>query len=133
MSYSVTLITKERLQKYIDGEIVEEVYADTDTIGAGTTEPKKVVGGTIRSGYDAVIMGIAATQNDDVKAWIKIAEKQHYPDGLGTYGLGGVTNEETPLLIPVKERQSWELGFTNAGGADADIRWRIRIRLIKKE
>jgi len=133
MSYSCTLITKERIKEYIDEEVIEEVYAKKDIIPAGTTTPKDVISGTVPDGYDGVIMGLACTQDSDTYAWIKRAGKQVFSDGLSTQALGGITNEETPLLVKLESRQSWALGFTNQAGSDKTIYWRLRVRYIKKD
>ena len=133
MSYSCNLINKDRLKEYVDETIMEEVYADVDTIPAGTTSPKDVQTGTVPEGYDGVIMGLAATQDADTYAWIKRAGKQVFSDGLSTQALGGITNEETPLMVKLESRQSWALGFTNNAGSDKTVYWRLRIRYIKKQ
>ena len=133
MSYSCTLITKERLREYVDETVMEEVYADVDTISAGTTTPDDVLTGKVPDGYDGVIMGLACTQDGDVSAWIKRAGKHVYPNGLNTQALGGITNEETPLLVKVMEGQEWALGFTNTAGSDKTVYWRLRVRYIKRE
>jgi len=132
MSYSCNLITKERIKEYISEEVMEEVYADVDVISAGETSPVDVLTGKVPDGYDGVIMGLACTQDGDVSAWIKRDGKQVYPNGLNTQALGGITNQETPLLVTFKEGQSWALGFTNGAASDKTVYWRLRVRYIKK-
>ena len=122
------------VKNYITGEVEEELYAETVTVGAGTTSPETVESGKIRDGYNAVAVSIAVSRVADCKFWLKINGKQHYPNGLGCEGLGAgqYLNNEVLLGVPLKEGDSWEIGFTNAGGADATISYRFRVRLFKK-
>ena len=109
----------------------EELYAGSNTIAADSTSPVKVVESRIPGGYDGVIVGIACTVNADSSAFLKVADKQHYPDGLNSAGLGGLL-EETLLLVNIGEKVGWELGFTNTSGSDIVQAWRIRVRLFRK-
>ena len=109
----------------------EELYAGSDTIAANSTTPVKVAEGKVPSGYEGVAVGVACTQNADSSAFLKIADKQHYPNGLNSAGLGALT-EETLLLVRIGEGVAWELGFTNPSGSDIVQAWRIRIRLFRK-
>ena len=123
------------VKNYIDELVAEEVYADSNTISAGTTSPEAVESGKIRDGYDAVIVSVACSQEADCYLYIKKNGKQVYPNGLNCAGLGAGANleHETLLCVPLKEGDSWELGFTNTGTSDATINWRLRIRLFKKK
>ena len=119
-------------KNYLTEEVKEELYAGSDSIAAGTTTPSKVEDGRIPDGYDAVAVSVACTQNSSVSFWLKVRGKQHYPNGLNTAGLGGLS-DETLLLVKLKEGDSWEIGFTNTGGSDVTVNWRFRIRLFKRE
>ncbi|MBW2675355.1 MAG: hypothetical protein JRD89_18420 [Deltaproteobacteria bacterium] len=122
------------VKNYIDESVVEELYADTDTISAGTTSPAKVEEGKIRDGYDAVIVSAAVTNDSDCYLYIKRNGKQVYDNGLNCAGLaaGQYLNNEVLLGVPLKEGDSWELGFTNTSGSDKTINWRLRIRLFRR-
>ena len=119
------------VKNYVEQVVEEELYAGSDVIPANSTSPVKVAEGRVPSDYEGVAVGIACTQSADCSAFLKIKEKQHYPDGLNTAGLGALT-EETLLLVKIGERVAWELGFTNTSGSDVTMAWRIRIRLFKK-
>jgi len=118
------------VKNYITEQVVEELFANSSTIPANSTTPVGVVNGRVPQGYDAVIVGIACTQNSNCSMNIKIDGKYHYPNPLNTAGLGGLT-EETYLFVPLKQNQLWELGFTNLSGSDQTIAWRLRIRLFR--
>jgi len=122
---------KIEARNYLTEEVIEELYAGSDAIPANTTSPKPVESGKIRDGYDAVAVSVACTQNADVAFWLKKKGKQHYPNGLNTYGLGGLS-DETLLLVRLAEGDSWEIGFTNTSGSEVTVNWRFRIRLFKK-
>lgn len=119
------------VKNYLDGVVEEELYADSNTIAGNTTSPVKVAEGTIRDGFDAVVVSVAVTRDADCNFFLKIKGKQHYPDGLNTNGLGGLDGE-TLLLVPVLEKEKWEIGFTNKSGSNKTLSWRFRIRLFKK-
>jgi len=121
----------EQTIELVKGELVEErLYAGSDSIPANSTTPVKVVGTAIPAGYEGVVVSIACTQNADSAAFLKIEDKQYYDNGLNTAGLGGLA-QETPLLVKVKENNTWELGFTNASGSAITMNWRIRVRHYK--
>jgi hypothetical protein len=119
------------VKNYLSEAIEEELYASSDTIPASSTTPVKVAGGTIISGYNAIAVSVACTQNANCSVYLKIGGKQYYPNGLNTAGLAGLT-EETYLLVDIPEGKEWELGFTNTAGSAQTIAWRFRIRLFKK-
>lgn len=121
-----------QVKNYLSEDIEEELYADTDSIPAATTTPLKVQSGKIRDGYDAIAVSVAVTNSVDCAFWLKIKDKQHYPDGLNCQGLsaGQHLNKETPLLVDIKSGEAWEIGFTS--GAGVDVSWRFRLRLFKK-
>ena len=129
----------ELIEKIKDEEVREELYSDNE---ATSTTYAKVQEGTIDGGYEGVIVGLAVSSDDQVIAYIKRDEKDYYENGLncgglshvpeaaGTAGLVGV-GPEIPLLIRVKEKGSWELGFKAKAGTPT-ISWRLRVRQIKK-
>ena len=119
------------VKNYITEQVVEELYANSSTIPANSATPVGVVNGRVPQGYDAVIVGIACTQNSNCSMNIKIDGKYYYPNPLNTAGLGGLT-EETYLFVPLEQNQLWELGFTNLSGSDQTIAWRLRIRLFRR-
>lgn len=123
-----------QVKNYLSEDVEEELYAKTSTIPAGTTSPLKVASGKIRAGYEGIAVSVAVERVADMDFWLKIKDKQHYKDGLNLEGLGAgqFLNNEVPLLVDIGEGVEWEVGFTNASGADVDISWRFRIRLFKK-
>ena len=122
------------VKNYITEIVEEELYAGSNTIAAGTTSPEAVESGKIRDGYDAVAVSVAVTRDANCSFWLKINGKQHYPNGLNCSGLGAgqYLNNEVLLGVPLKEGDSWEIGFTNTSAADVTIAWRFRIRLFKR-
>lgn len=132
MGYSSAQVKKEFLKEILAETIEEEVQAGLTTVGAGVTTPQKVAEGVVADEYDAVIMGIAVEQIDQVGAWIKRAAKQVFKDGLEAAGLAALA-QEIPLLVKLKAKEAWELGLTNTSGSSETVGWRIRIRHIKKE
>ena len=135
MGYSSGQVKKEVLKRFLEPwdtpELEEEVQAGSDSIPATTTTPQKVAEGSVPAGYDGVLMGIACTQSAVCAAYFQRAKKQVYSNGLNTNGLAGLTRE-TALYAKLREKQAWELGFTNTSGGDVTINWRIRVRYIKK-
>ena len=123
----------EKVRNYVTGEVVEQVYAGTDTITSGTTTAEEVVARTVPKGYEGVIVSMAVTRNTSINVYIFINGKvpPDYADGWNAGGLAGL-DYETPLLIPLEEGDKWSLKFTNPGASDVDVSWRIRIRLFKK-
>ena len=119
------------VKNYVAQVVEEELCAGSDSIPANSTSPVEVVKGEVPEGYEGVAVGIACTQSADCSAFLKIADKQYYPNGLNTAGLGGLT-EETLLLVRVPQGKAWELGFTNLSGAPVTISWRFRVRLFRK-
>jgi hypothetical protein len=119
------------VKNYITEEVEERLYADTVTIPANSTAPVKAAGDSIPAGMDGVAVSVACTQNSNSSFYLKIAGKQHYPNGLNTAGLAGLT-DETLLLVPMKERQEWEVGFTNKSASDITISFRFRVRLFRR-
>ena len=132
MGYSSAQVKKEFLKEIIAETIEEEVLSGLDTVADGVTTPQKVAEGVVADGYEAVIMGIAVSQINRVKAWIKRAAKQVFKDGLETAGLDA-NYRETPLMVKLLAKEAWELGLTNQSGGSKDIAWRIRIRHLRKE
>jgi hypothetical protein len=118
------------VKNYVTEIVEEELYADSSVIAANSVSPVKVQDGRIPNGYNGVAVGLACTQSSSCRAFLKIKDKQHYPNGLNTAGLGGLT-DETLLLVKIEEGASWELGFTNSSGSEVTIDWRLRIRLFK--
>lgn len=127
----MSVSAKVEVKNYIAEEVEEELYSGSNTVAATTTTPMKVAEGKVPSEYEGVAVGIACTQDVNSAAFLKIADKQYYANGLNTAGLGGLT-EETLLLVKIGEKVGWELGFTNLSGSDITINWRIRIRLFRK-
>jgi hypothetical protein len=120
------------VKNYVTGEVEEELYADSKVIPANTKDPVKVADGKIEDGYEGIAVSLACTQNANVCAFLKIAGKQVYPNGLNTAGLGGLS-EETLLLVKIEEGKSWELGFNNTGTSDVTVAFRFRIRKFRKK
>jgi len=128
MSVSATMEVKN----YVTGEVEEELYADSKVIPANTKDPVKVADGKIEDGYEGIAVSLACTRNANVYAFLKIAGRQVYPNGLNTAGLGGL-DEETLLLVKIEEGKSWELGFNNTGTTDVTVAFRFRIRKFRKK
>ena len=128
----MSVAAKIAVKNYVAEEVEEELYAESSTIPATTTTPLKVQAGVIPDGYDAVAVSIACTVDTDSAFFLKKKDKQVYSDGLNTGGLGGLL-EETLLLVKLKAKEAWEVGFTNTSGSGITMDWRFRIRLFPKE
>jgi len=127
MSAAARIETKN----YITKEVEEELYAGSNSIPANSTTPVAVESGRIPPGYEGIALSLACTQDANCRFYLKKDQKQHYPNGLNTAGLGGLS-DETLLLVPLEEGQAWEIGFTNLSGSAVTINWRFRVRLFKK-
>jgi len=121
----------DEVKNYTTGVVEEELYASSSTIPLNTTAPLAVEYGKIRDGYDAVVVGIAATQSVSCSVFLKVNEKQYYSNGLNTAGLPS-NLEETELLVHLEPGDTWELGITNTSGGNITINWRFRIRLFRR-
>ena len=125
------------IDRVINKEIEEKLYADNDQV---TTSYAKVQEGTIPDGYIGVIVSLAVSSDDSVLAYIERDEKQYYENGLNCGGMSHVpetgtdqfgVGDEIPLLIRIKERGKWALGFRSTSGTPV-VSWRLRVRHIKK-
>lgn len=121
----------EQVKNYIEEDVVEEVYAGLTTVPGATTVPQKVASGKIGSGYDAVIVSVAANQNNNVWVWVKKGDKQVYENGLSSAALPAAL-KECPVYKDILEHDTWEFGITNTGAPDLAVAWLIRIRLFRK-
>jgi hypothetical protein len=128
-------VTDDLIKKVLNENVIEEIYtgALSGTIGAIYT---KAVSGSIDDGFVGLVVDLAVSADSTVTAFVKRDEKQYYENGLVTTALSGVdtatgVDKAIPLLIRVKEKGTWELGFTRVGGAGS-INYRIRIRKYRK-
>ena len=124
---------------YEHPEVEEKLYADQDTL---STEIETVEESTVPDGHEGLIVSIAVSSDDTAIAYIERDGKQYYENGLncgglshvpeaaGTAGLVGV-GDEVPLLIRLKEKGKWKLGFKSTTGTPI-ISWRLRVRHFKK-
>ena len=127
----MSVAAKIEVRNYIAQAVEEELHAGSTIVPANTTTPLKLAEGKLPTGCEGVAVGVAVTQNAVSAFFLKIAEKQHYANGLNTAGLGGLT-EETLLLVKIPQGKSWEIGLTNTSGANITQAWRFRVRLFKK-
>ena len=130
-------VSDEIIQKVIDEKVEELLYADNE---ATSTTYKKVQEGTVPDGYIGVIMAVAVSSAKTVILYVERDEKQYYENGLNCGGLSYVpetgtdqlgVGDEVPLLIRIKERGKWALGF-KATAATPTVSWRLRVRHYKK-
>lgn len=126
----------EIIQKVIDEKVDELIYADNE---ATSITYAKVQEGTVPSGYVGVIMGVAVSSVKTLIMYIERDEKQYYENGLNCGGMSHVpeagtdqlgVGNEIPLLIRIKEKGKWALGF-KATAATPSVSWRLRIRHYK--
>ena len=121
-----------------DEEVEEYLYADNE---ATSTTYAKVQEGTVPDGYIGVIIALAVSSVDTLIAYIERDEKQYYENGLNCGGLSSIpeakgtdlegVDNEVPLLIRIKEKGKWALGF-KATAATPQVSWRLRVRHFKK-
>ncbi len=123
-------LSVNKVKNYIDSEVDEEVYAGLTNVPLNTTTPQKVAAGKIASGYDGVIVSVAASQNNNVTVWVKRADKQIYENGLNSAALPA-NLLECPIYEEALESVEWELGLTNTSGGAIAVAWLIRIRLFR--
>jgi len=133
MSWEVP--TEELLKRIIAEEVSEEeLYAGVMTTSTTLAEAVK---GTIPTDYNGIVMGVAVSRDETITLFLKRKDKQVYANGLNTAGLSDIAQasgvgKEVPLLVLLKEKDTWELQF-KASAATPKVNWRIRIRLYKKE
>lgn len=132
----ITRISKE---EYKHPDVEEKLYADVSTL---STTLAKVQEETIPAGYEGIIISVAVSADETAILYVERDGKQYYENGLncaglshvpqaaGTAGLVGV-GPEVPLLIHLKEKAKWALGFKAASGTPK-VNWRIRVRHFKK-
>jgi len=125
------------LDRILNKEVEELLYADNEQV---STTYAKVQEGTIPDGYEGVIISLAVSSEDSAIAYIERDEKQYYENGLNCGGMSHVpetgtdqfgVGDEIPLLIRIKERGKWALGFKATAGTPT-ISWRLRVRHFKK-
>jgi hypothetical protein len=125
---------------YDNPEAEEKVYADTKELSTSITSVQK---STVPDGYEGLIVSIAVSSDSTAIMYLSRDTKQYYENGLncgalshvpqsaGTAGLVGV-GPEVPLLIRIKEKGAWDLGFKSSAGTPT-INWRLRVRYFKKK
>ena len=139
------VVSEELIKSIMDGtyelqDVEEKVYADNETI---STTLATVEESTVPDGHEGLIVSIAVSSDDTAIAYLERDGKQYYENGLncgglsdtpeaaGTAGLVGV-GDEVPLLIRLKEKGKWKLGFKSTTGTPT-ISWRLRVRHFKKK
>lgn len=127
----MSVSAKIEAKNYVTEVVEEELYAGSNTIPLNSASPVKVGEGRIPDGFDGVAIGIGCTQSASCSFFLKIADKQFYPNGLNTGGLGGLS-DETLLLVKIGEKVSWEIGLTNISGGNIVLAWRFRVRLFRR-
>jgi len=122
---------------YGSPDVEEKLYADNEAtvLDVVTT----VEEGTVPSGYEGMIVSIAVSSEDVVRAYIQRDDKQYYENGLNLGGLSYVpetgtdqygVGDEIFLGIRLKEKGKWKLQFISSAGTP-DISWRLRVRHFK--
>jgi len=121
-------VVKEDISGCIAEEFEEKLYADSVTVKAGKTPT--VVKDVVPDGYVGCIISVAITRNTGIVVWVYVAGKPIYPEGLNAYGLSGL-DFETPLLVKVGTKVTYELKLQNTTAADITVQYRFRVRLVK--
>jgi len=125
-------------------EVLDKVMTETENIIemlfsgqlVTSTTYAKAQGESVKAGYEGLVVSLAVDNNSAIIAYIKRDEKQYYENGLNCAGLSNVAQangvgDEVPLLIRIKEKGTWELGF-KAAAATPTVNYRIRVRYIRK-
>jgi len=127
--------TEELLKRIVAEEVSEEeLYAGVTTTSTALGDAQA---GTIPSGYNGIVMGVAVSRDETITLFLKRKDKQVYANGLNTAGLSAIAQaagvgDEVPLLVLLKEKDAWVLQFKASAGTPK-VNWRIRIRLYPKE
>lgn len=139
--FSESLLEKIMAGLYEQPHDVEEMlYSDVDVTSIALAD---VQDGTVPTGYEGLIVGVAVSSGATVLLYIKRDDKQVYENGLNCAGLSHVpqtagaaglvgVGPEVPLLIRIKEKGKWAIGF-KATAATPTVNWRLRIRHYKKK
>lgn len=124
---------------YKDADVEEHLYADNEAtvLDVVTT----VEEGTVPDGYEGMIVSIAVSSVDVVRAYINRDGKQYYENGLNLGGLSSIletagtdragVDKEVFLGVRIKEKGKWKLQFVSSA-ATPTISWRLRVRHFKK-
>lgn len=116
---------KDVALKLENEDIIEDVFADVFTTAVAIVTAVK---DTCPAGYQGVVVSLGCEKVASVKAYLKVADKQRFANGLMTEGFPA-DNRDVEIMEPIAEKEVWELQF---GGAVDTIQYRLRVRYFRK-